>query len=70
LDDKGDENPNLEQGIKSMLFLQPTNRKAKRVMSNISNFLMEEGLGKERKTNKNNLIYIGNFGTKTSTGNL
>lgn len=48
--------PNLENGIKSALFLQP-NTKAKRDMSNICNFLMTEGLEKEKKTDQNNLIY-------------
>lgn len=57
LDYKGDENSNLEQGVKSMLFLQPTKTKAKRDMSNVCNFLMEEGLEKDKKTNQNNLRY-------------
>lgn len=45
---------NLEHGIKSTLFLQPTNTKAKRDMSNICNFLMTEGLEKLKKTDQNN----------------
>lgn len=35
---------NLEHGIKSISFLQPTNTKAKRDVSNVCNFLMSEGL--------------------------
>lgn len=56
LHDKGVENSNLEQGIKSMFF-QPKKTKAKRDMSNICNFVMEEGLKKEKKTNQKNLGY-------------
>lgn len=40
---------NLEHGIKSTLFLQPTNTKATRNMSSVCNFLMNEGLEKEKK---------------------
>lgn len=48
---------NLEYGIKSTLFLQPTNTKAKRDMSNICNFLITEGLEKLKKTDQNNFRY-------------
>lgn len=49
---------NLKHDIKSTFFLQPTNTKAKRDMSNVCYFLMTEGFEKERKkTDQNNLRY-------------
>lgn len=52
---------NLKHEIKSTLFLQPTNTKAKRGISNVCYFLMTEGLEKEKKKNsppdENNLRY-------------